>query len=1134
MYQLIYSILMTLLVAGCAVQNETITLSEKSELVVLDNKESDKKETKEDVSGKTLNSDEVKQAVLALLHEIIKDPEKRKQMETIINVMSEKELIEWLKEIDSEKNISHERQHLNEIKQQYVKAYQSGHYSKGIEFAEKAYQYALNNFGETDKDTLTSINNLAFLYVSQGRYGEAEPLYKRFYQLSKKVLGPKHPHTLTSINNLAGLYESQGRYGEAEPLYKYCIQLCEEVLGPKHPDTLGSINNLAVLYKLQGRYGEAEPLYKHCLQLRKEVLGPKHPSTLNSINSLAGLYESQGRYGEAEPLYKRFYQLSEEVLGPKHPHTLTSINNLAGLYESQGRYGEAEPLYKHCLQLREEVLGPKHPSTLTIINNLAVLYKSQGRYGEAEPLYKRFYQLSEEVLGPKHPHTLTSINNLAFLYVSQGRYGEAEPLYKHCLQLRKEVLGPKHPHTLGSINNLAGLYKSQGRYWEAEPLYKRCLLLSEEVLGPKHPNTLGSINNLAELIRSQGRYGEAEPLYKRCLLLSEEVLGPKHPSTLTSINNLALLYNSQGRYGVSEPLYKRCLLLSEEVLGPKHPHTLTSLLNYSSCLVMLKKENQALLNLKKLELSLRHYASDMLKSTQQLRVRRNFMISKSNFQHVLFTLAFHSKNPSIQAFAGNVMLRWKCVQEEAETIMNSLIHSTQDLRIIQLGKNINSLRRQMSVFNPKVDMNALIQELEQQEIKLAKLSNAYQDYLNKSNVRMDDLKLMLPPKTAVIELKQYQHCNFKTDEFEDIRLAAALILPNANRIILEDLGPRKEVLEIFEKVRKAKNQKEKKISLKQLYSKLFGVFDQHIEQYETIYISPDGLAHKIAFSRLILPDGRFWIERQSLCRIQTSRDLLDPAKQKNQGTLVAMGGIDYNQFPGIEEKSTPHRSDAHDLERSIKRTAEKIEYFKPLPSSKIEIEYIKVPYLLSQQKTPLIFRDASASENQLKHLKAPPHVLHLATHGFYLDKSEDVTERPMLLSGLALAGCNLGLKGEKGPENEDGLLYAIEVAGLDLSGTELVVLSACDTGKGTIDYSEGVYGLLRAFRLAGAQNIVMTLWSLQDQSAKDFFTSFYKTWLSQSNMTPLKALRQTQLSFIKQNKDSELWAPYVMVVGDLK
>jgi CHAT domain-containing protein/Flp pilus assembly protein TadD len=965
------------------------------------------------------------------------------------------------------------------------------------------------------------------------------------------------PDTLTSINNLGLLYQSQGRYGEAEPLYKRCLQLREEVLGSNHPETLTSINNLALLYQAQGRYGEAEPLYKHCLLLREEVLGGKHPNTLTSINNLGLLYQSQGKYGEAEPLYKRCFQLREEFLGPKHPETLTSINNLALLYQAQGRYGEAEPLYKRCFQLREEVLGVKHPNTLTSINNLGLLYQSQGRYGEAEPFYKRCLLLREEVLGSNHPETLTSINNLALLYQAQGRYGEAEPLYKRCLQRREEFLGPKHPDTLTSINNLGLLYQSEGRYGEAEPLYKRCLQLREEVLGPKHPDTLTSINNLGLLYQSEGRYGEAEPLYKRCLQLREEVLGSKHPDTLTSINNLALLYQAQGRYGEAEPLYKHCLQLREEVIGPKHPDTLSTLLSYSSCLVMLKQENQALLHLKKLELSLRHYAADMLKSTPQLRVRRKFMISQSGFQNVLFTLAFQSKNSSIQSFAGDVILRWKCVQEEAETIMNRLIHSSQDPRIIQLGQNINSLRRQMSIFNPNVDMNALIQDLEQQEVKLAQLSNSYQHCLNKSNVKMKDLKLMLPPKAAVIELKQYQHYNFKENKFKDMHLAAAMILPNAERIILEDLGPMKDIFVMFAKVRKAKTQQEKTPALKQLYSKLFGVFDRHIAQAETIYISPDGLTHQIAFSRLILPNGQFWIQRQTVCSIQTSRDLMDQNKTiNNQGTLVAMGGIDFDHFPDAKITASDQKTDDSDTYLSRQYIANE---FKHLLFSEKEIQQIAPYYQIRWKKTPQLFKGNMASEYQIKHLdtpphvlhlsthsfylsaeyqikhlNAPPHVLHLSTHGFYLSASEDRAERPMMLSGLALAGSNLGHKGQKDKNNEDGILFAIEVAGLNLSGTELVVLSACDTGKGAIDYSEGVYGLVRAFRLAGAHDVMMTLWPLYDQSSSEFISHFYKTWLGSAKMTPSKALRQTQLSFIKQNKDSSLWAPYVMVVRNLQ
>ena len=1079
MFQFINSIVLILILTGCTIQNKIVTLAE-----------------------------------IKLLQIIYNDLENKYKM-------------------DNDQILSG-RQYWNEIIQQRNQAYQRGNYLQGIELSEKAYQYAVKKFGKNDKDTLTSINNLAVSYRKQGKYTEAELLYKHCLQLREKVLGQKHPDTIISINNLALLYYYQGRYVEAEPLYKRCLQLSDKVLRARHPDAITYINNIALLYHAQGRYFEAESQYLRCLQLSEKILPPNHPNTLTYVTNLATLYQDQGRYSEAVQANKRCLKIREDYFGSMHPETIISINNLALLYYFQGKYIEADPLYKRCLQLSEKALGAKHPDSLTYLNNLALLFKAQGRYPEAESLSKRCVQLKEEVLGPKHPDTIRSINNLALVYQAQGRYPEADVLYKKCLQLREEVLGPKHPDTLISINNLASLYNYQGKNSDAETLYKRCHKIRKKVLGPKHPDTLESIGNLASSYRLQGKYSEAEPLCKQFLKLSKKVMGPKHPYTITGINNLAILFTNQGRYLEAEQHYKRCLQISREIIGVKHPYTLSVTLNFAKCLFLLNQKQEGLHQLKKMERSLFQYTAYTLQSTQKFRVRKQFMLSKTFFQDVLFTVAFQSNDPEIKAFAGDVIFRWKCMQEEAETTMNYLIHFSKNSKIKRLGQAINNLRRQMNVFDKHVDLSFLTNELEQKELELARLSKAYDHYLKKGSSRMINLSRVLPPKTAVIELKQYQQYDLKIDKYKGVRLAAALVLPNSQSIIFEDLGKMKDIVLLFESIRSAKSQKRRQAYSKKLYDRLFGVLDKHIKQAENIYIAPDGLTHKIAFSRLILPDGRFWIERQNLCRIQTSRDLLDPPEPINQGTLVAMGGIDYDQYSGMTVKQTNQAPHNQDINRSIRRTAKMIESFVSLPSSKTEVEFIKMFYELSQQKTPLIFRETSANEYQLKHLDTPPHVLHLATHGFFLESSKDITERPMLLSGLAFAGSNLGLKGKKGPGNDDGILFAIEVSGLNLTGTELVVLSACDTGIGIIDKSEGIYGLLRSFRLAGAQNIIITLWSLNDQSAKIFFSRFYKTWLSTTNMIPSKALRETQLGYIKENKDSTLWAPYVLVGGILQ
>ncbi|CAK8712571.1 hypothetical protein KKHLCK_01590 [Candidatus Electrothrix laxa] len=981
------------------------------------------------------------------------------------------------------------KEHWEELNAQVVAAYQEGKYTEGIGLAEQARGYAEKHFGQ------------------------------------------EHPDTLTSINNLAALYKSQGRYSEAEPLYKECLQRSEQVLGREHPDTLISINNLAGLYRAQGRYSEAEPLYKECLQRSEQVLGREHPNTLSSINNLAGLYESQGRYSEAEPLYKECLQRSEQVLGREHPNTLSSINNLAGLYESQGRYSEAEPLYKECLQLREQVLGREHPDTLISINNLAGLYRAQGRYSEAEPLYKECLQLREQVLGREHPNTLSSINNLAALYKSQGRYSEAEPLYKECLQRSEQVLGREHPNTLSSINNLAALYKSQGRYSEAEPLYKECLQRSEQVLGREHPDTLISINNLAGLYRAQGRYSEAEPLYKECLQRSEQVLGREHPDTLISINNLAGLYRAQGRYSEAEPLYKRAIQLSEKILGREHPHTLIMQKNYIGLLVNDKRPALALRRLKQVENSLlsRSFQEIYFAATDQRR--RQYLQSISEVQDMALTLATQEPGKDYQRFVANTILHWKQLYAEESGFQHRLLSLSHDPEVTRLRTAINTKRAALSqaLHDKKQtaeNIRTLLLDLQKNQQDLLTLAHQFKPTLEVSGVNLDQVQPSLPARSGLVEYRFFNPVDFKTGEFGEPHVAALVLLadPEAKeQVIFRDLGPLKEL---------ATHWTDKKA----LYSWLLGPFEQQISQLKQLYIAPDNILGLISFAALRLPDGRFLSERQAVTRLQTGRDLLAGRSYSTGTDLIALGGVDYGDMPKASAISKG-------LEQVLAvspalRAARQLGQIGYLPESKQEAEAIADLFTANNKRGKAhVFLGKEAGEHRLKDLQQAPRILHLSTHGFYSADDEDsplADQAPLLLSGLALAGANNGRQGKLDKHGDDGLLYSLEVLGLNLQGTELVSLSACDTGKGVVDYSEGVYGLVRAFRTAGAKNVLMTLTPVGDKSSREFMETFYDNWLSsEDNISPAQALHKTRLDFIHHEnpayREPAIWSPYVLV-----
>jgi CHAT domain-containing protein len=323
-----------------------------------------------------------------------------------------------------------------------------------------------------------------------------------------------------------------------------------------------------------------------------------------------------------------------------------------------------------------------------------------------------------------------------------------------------------------------------------------------------------------------------------------------------------------------------------------------------------------------------------------------------------------------------------------------------------------------------------------------------------------------------------------------------------------------------------------------LYERLFTPFKDAVAAAKAVYVAPDGILNLVPFARLKLPYGHYWAERQEVRLLQTGRDLLRPGADTLARGLLALGGIDFDAGAAGKDARVAGPRDSiffmaagSDHKAAVTRAAESFRGgFIQLPATATEVKEVTEWYKLIRKDEPTeIWSGADASKARLMALKSPPRVLHLATHGFYLPNQ---SREPMLISGIVLAGANRDVAGAgKEGAGNDGLLFALEAEGLNLDGTELVVLSACDTAKGDVDYSEGVFGLARALRTAGARNVLVTLWPLDDQAARDFMVDFYKNWLGQSRSDPARALRDTQLQWIKQDgrRNPRDWAPYVLI-----
>ena len=254
--------------------------------------------------------------------------------------------------------------------------------AQAIEYGEPLIADLARTIGDTHPNTLTSRNNLAYVYKAAGRFDAAIALHEQTMEDRVRVLGEDHPETLTARNNLAAAYDDAGRLDKAIPLYEQTLADSARVLGEDHPDTSRARNNLAYAYKAIGRLDEAIPLLEQALAGYARVLGGDHPDTLNARNNLAAAFDDAGRLAEAIPLYEGTLAGNLRVLGAGHPATMTSQNNLAFAYRQASRLDEAVELYEQALAGFERALGAGHPNAVVVRGNLARAREEAARQRE--------------------------------------------------------------------------------------------------------------------------------------------------------------------------------------------------------------------------------------------------------------------------------------------------------------------------------------------------------------------------------------------------------------------------------------------------------------------------------------------------------------------------------------------------------------------------------------------------------------------------------------------------------------------------------------------------------------------------------------------------------------------------------
>jgi CHAT domain-containing protein/Tfp pilus assembly protein PilF len=961
-----------------------------------------------------------------------------------------------------------------------------------------------------------------------------------------------------------------GKYEEAHSLIERALEMREGLLGPNHRDVSAALFSMAVIYSLKGEYAKAEPLFQRALSIRESTLEPEHPDIATSLNSVANLYSDRSDYDRAESPYRRALAIREKALGPEHPETALSLNNLAILHKDRGEYAKAEPMFRRVRVIWEKTLGPDNPNVAMCLHNLAFLYWDRGKYVQAEPLYQRSLAIFEKTLGAEHPDVAITLNNLGILYSRIGDLAKEESMHKRALAIREKALGPEHPLVAESLSNLAILHSSKGEYAEAEPLYQRALAVWEKALGPDHRNVAIALDNLANYYMDRGSYAKVEPLLKRALAIWEKSVGPEHPETAVCVGNLADLYYFRGEHAKAESLFRRALAAREKALGPEHPRVATSLNKLAALYAAKGDIGQSIaLQSRAAAIDEHNLALNLAIGSERQKLAYLSTLSGQGDRAISFHLRYAPDDPAARNLAATIILQRKgraldatsesfnALRTRFNTEDQALLDRLTDTRS-QLAKLVLGGTQDRTPEEYRDRKKTLEDQAERYEADISRRSSEFRAL--SLPITLAAVQAAVPADAALIEFATYRPFNAKATKDEEAYgqpRYVAYVLRHRGEIQWKELGEAAIIDKAIAALRDALRDPRRlhvKSRARAVNQQVFHPLRPLLGEITQLLISPDGNLNLVPFAALVDERGRYLVERYSIGYLASGRDLLrlQVDRESRNGPLV-VAAPDFGSRiraeatrrfdaprQGKRKKAAPNGPPQEQVNVESAGSAFSQFYFTPLPYTAQEGDALRA---LLPGATLLTKRQAS--KRALSQVRSPA-LLHIATHGFFLkdvkltpagerglqavnddpqrllrelERSGIRIENPLLRSGLALAGAN--------EDKDDGILTALEVTGLNLWGTKLVVLSACDTGVGEVKNGDGVHGLRRALVLAGSESQVMSLWAISDKVTRELMVSYYR--MLQQGKGRGEALRLVQLEMLKNmnRRHPYYWAGFI-------
>lgn len=1005
-------------------------------------------------------------------------------------------------------------------------------------FFQNSYQAALSIFQQLMPlaEQLIKINPKIYIetlydqgacYSQLNQMDKAEALSRQSLEASEKYLGETHISTIEKMEGLASTLKRDQQFTEAEKYFRLAAERIKKSLGATNLKYAYAISNIASVYKSKGDYKKALEYYRIYENLLLQHMSTNSNSYVALLENLAFIHARMGNFSLAEKTYLRSLTLTQQMYGRKELTYAWSLKTIGQFYYDEARYDLSEKMLEEAQQLASHYLGIESSDYANFISSLAKTKIQLEKYKEAEAMILKAVSIHQRDIDNRFGSYLGAVEQLQSFYNLFGRYAEALDQVNHSLVLIENKWG-KGARYIDNLLFKSSVYLSLKQYDSARVISRQCLAVAEDLFGPSHWMVLYAYRDLGFADIKQLKLDDAEKHFQYIVDQMKIIGSTQSLDYGVALNNLATVHLERKNFAVAERYLKESLLINEKIkdgAGIDFNH-----LNLGKVYSQWNKPELAETNFR---LALNSRNKYLLANFYFLSDNEKAQYWNSNKNFIEYFQSFAAnrmkQNPVIIQDLYNLQLATKGILLSTSNKIKKRILSSGDSVMINHYYQWLRQRDQLAQFyaldkEQIKQRKASIDSLEQLAKITEKELNINAEDLEKDKGRATtwrEVQKSLSSTEAAIEIMRVRH---HTAHPTDSILYVAMVLTTESKY-----GPQAVVLpdgKLLEgrALRFYKNaistQLVDSLSYKNYWSQIHGL----VKGKKKLYLSLDGVYNSINLSTLRDATGHYLVESKNLTIVSNTKDVVYLKKSNNLFTKTNASLIGFPKYfigkDRFKEKSKQRDFNFDQLsERDFTGIAE-------LPGTKTEIE--KVDDILSTHRWQVkTYTHEEATEEVLKQVTQPG-LLHIATHGFFTDdKDRSSTTDPMLRAGLLFTGAANFLQDKVNWGNDNGILTAYEASNLNLDNTELVILSACETGKGEVQDGEGVYGLQRAFQTAGAKAILMSLWKVDDTATQELMTLFYENWTAGKSKS--EAFKQAQLSLKQKYSSPYYWGAFVMM-----